>query len=335
MNRTHLWSGAAALAVSALMLAGCGGDGNSDDPGSTVNPTQTGKLNFFMTDAPVLEADMVVIAMTEFEFKPVEGPSFRVPVTEEGRELNLLDFTNGEKALIIDGEEVPAGDYEWLRIFFDMEKSYVRLEADGATYPLFMPSGAQTGYKLVSGFTVPVNRPVSYILDFDLRKSLISPPGLGGPFGEPRTFLLKPAIRIMNVEEAGGVWGLVDPALLAESEGNAEAACPVGLAGDVVYAFEGHDVAPLDAPPLITDIVDFNEATGEWEYHFMFLLPGDYTLAFTCRGAADDGNNETYPPAGLEFSEAINVTVVSGEVKQCNIPPDYLEVLPLEDGDAC
>jgi hypothetical protein len=308
MTRTHTSLGMTILAIGALALSGC--SGGSDDK------AQTGILSFAMTDAPVDEADMVVIAMTEFEFKPADGRSFRRTVTEAGRQLNLLDFTNGKSAVIIDGEEVPAGEYEWVRIFFDMQASYVRLD-DGATYPLFMPSGAQTGYKLVSGFTVPVNRPISYILDFDLRKSLISPPGLGGPFG-PRTFLLKPAIRIMNSEETGGVQGIVASALLAEDFDNGESC----TGGNAVYAFEGHGTDPLKAPPLVTDIVDYNVQTGDSEYHLMYLLAGDYTLAFTCSASADDGVGETYPLPGLDFSAVIDVTVIAGETKQCDIPQD-------------
>jgi hypothetical protein len=307
MTRSHTSLGLTIVAAGALMLAGCGGD---DKPG-------TGVLSFAMTDAPVDEADMVVIAMTEFEFKPAGGQAFRREVTAAGRQLNLLDFTNGKSALIIDGEEVPAGEYQWVRIFFDMQASYVRLD-DGATYPLFMPSGAQTGYKLVSGFTVPVNRPISYVLDFDLRKSLISPPGRGGPFGEPRTFLLKPAIRIMNAEETGAVHGVVASTLLAEDPDN-ESSC---AGGNAVYAFEGHGADPLDGPPLVTDIVDFNIHTGDSEYHLMYLLGGDYTLAFTCSASVDDGVGETYPLAGLEFSAVIDVTVVAGETKRCDIPQD-------------
>lgn len=318
MIGTHARIGIAAVAIGALMLAGCGGDGKSD-----ATAGQTGRITFGATDAPVDEADRVVLAMTEFELKPRNGPSFRVPVVEEGRELNLLEFSNGASAVLIDGEEVPAGEYEWLRIFFDMERSYVRLEADGATYPIFMPSGAQTGFKLVSGFTVPANDQVAYILDFDLRRSLISPRGQGGPFGEPRTFLLKPTIRIMNAAETGGVWGVVADDLLAEHPANAEA-CGVaeGIAANAVYAFEGHGADPLLAPPVITDIVDFNVDTGASEYHLMFLLPGDYTLAFTCTAGADDGMLETYPLEGLEFSSTIDVIVFPGEVKQCDIPRD-------------
>jgi hypothetical protein len=295
----------ATVAAAALAIAGCGGsDGDA-----------TGQVSFSVTDAPVDEASAVVIAMTEFELKPSGGPSFRIPVVEEGRALNLLDFSNGVSALIIDEEEVPAGQFEWLRIYFDEEASYIQLEADGALYPLHMPSGGQTGYKLVSGFTVPANGAVEYILHFDLRKSVVAPPGQTSPFGD-QVYFLKPAVRIMDVEATGGVEGQVADALLDLN--NDEATCK---GGNAVYAFEGHDVAPLAGPPLASDIVELNEATGVHEYHLMYLLPRDYTLAFTCSATADDGEVETYPNEDLGFSEAINVTVVAGQVKVCDIPP--------------
>jgi hypothetical protein len=296
------------LAMAALILAACGSDSK---PG-------TGTLSMSVTDAPVDEAYAVVIAMTEFEFKPVDGEAFRVPVIEPGRELNLLAFSNGEAALVIDGEEVPAGDYEWLRIYFDEDATYVVLEEGGGTYPLFIPSGAQTGFKVVSGFTVPANGSVEYMLDFDLRKSLRSPPGLGGRFGTDRAFLLRPTVRIMNVAETGGAWGVVADGLLAMN--NDEASC---AGGDAVYAFEGLDVDPLGAGvlPLVSDIVELNETEGWHEYQLAYLLPGDYTLAFTCSASADDGEPETYPLDDLVFSEAINVTVIEAQHKRCDIPP--------------
>jgi hypothetical protein len=318
MNVAHKGFRMAAVSAAALILAACGGG----------SKTPTGTITFSMTDAPVDEADMVVIAMEEFEFKPVDGAPFRVPVTELGRQLNLLDFTNGKKAVIIDDEEVPAGEYEWLRIHFDVEypNSYVRLEEGGEIYQMFMPSGEQTGWKLVNGFTVPVNRPVEYIIDVNVRQSLLEPPGLSSPFGE-RAFLWKPTARIMNAAETGGVWGVVAAELLAEFPGN-EAACGVddAIALNAVYAFEGHGADPNAASVLTSDIVDYNLADNRSEYHLMYLLPGDYTVAFTCQAGADDG--ETDPLAGVEFSAAIDVTIVAGELKQCDIPPEDEESGP-------
>jgi hypothetical protein len=330
MNRTSFGLVVTGLVASLLTVAGCGGsDGSGDEQNST------GFLSIGITDAPVDEAAAVVIAMTEFEFKPAgDGPSFRVAVEGAPRQLNLIDFTDGAAAVIINGEEVPAGDYEWMRIRFDESLSYVQLETDGTMYPLFIPSGAQTGFKLVHGFSVPVNDDVTYMLDFDVRKSLIEPPGLGRV---ERTFLLKPVVRLMNAANTGAVTGAVDPSLVDIMNERCLLAEPP-LTGNAVYVFDGmdallDDAADLDEPsdgidgPLTSDVVDLNVETGDYEYHLMFLLPGTYTLAFTCSAMADGASDSDYPdPADgkFDFDAQINVEIVSNEVKTCNIPaPDF------------
>jgi hypothetical protein len=328
MNRTSLALVTTACAATLLAVAGCGSSGSGDEQNST------GILSIGITDAPVDEAAAVVIAMTEFEFKPAgDGPSFRVAVDGAPRQLNLIDFTDGAAAVIISGEEVPAGDYEWMRIRFDESLSYVQLETDGTMYPLFIPSGAQTGYKLVHGFSVPVNDDVTYMLDFDVRKSLLEPPGLGNVNGV-RTFLLKPTVRLLNVADSGGVTGAVDPSLVDIMNERCLLAEPP-LTGNAVYVFDGmdavlDDVADPDEPsdgfdgPLTSDVVDLNVETGDYEYHLMFLLPGTYTLAFTCSAMADGASDTDYPdPADgkFDFDAQINVEIVSNEVKTCNIPP--------------
>ncbi len=315
MRSTHTALGTALLAAGALALAGCGGDTISAEEESGTS----GVVTFAMTDAPVDEAYAVVIAMTEFELKPVDGESFRIPVNEAGRELDLLQLTNGESATIIEDEDIPAGEYEWLRIHFDKAASYVQLEEGGGQYGFFMPSGAQTGYKVVGGLEVPVNESVEYILDFDLRRSLLAPPGLRrGPFGEDRAFLLKPTVRMMNRRITGGVRGLVAEDLLAMN--NVEACGVDGV--DAVYAFEGFDVDPLgvDVVPLVSDLVEPTMDATAYEYVLRFLLPGEYTLGFTCVANLDDGVVEDYPAEGLVFSETANVEIVAGEVKSCDLP---------------
>jgi hypothetical protein len=56
----------------------------------------------------------------------------------------------------------------------------------------------------------------------------------------------------------------------------------------------------------------------------MFLLPGTYTVAFTCSAMADGAGDDDYPApseSGFDFDAQINVDIVSNEVKSCNIPP--------------
>jgi hypothetical protein len=69
-----------------------------------------------------------------------------------------------------------AADYGQIRLLVnadgDPSNSYIIL-ADGSMHGLLVPSGAQTGLKLVSGFSVPSSGVVDYTIDFDLRQAIV------------------------------------------------------------------------------------------------------------------------------------------------------------------
>jgi len=317
MAKLQSFLGAALVSVAALVLAACGSGTSSEG---------TGKVSFFMTDAPVDEAYAVVIAMTHFEVKPAEGRAFRLDIEHDEdksyRQINLLEYTKGKLATIVTDEELDAGEYEWLRIFFDADPdhSYIQIDEGGGMYPFFMPSGAQTGYKVIGGFSVRADEQIDYVLDFNVRESVLEPPGLVSRFGEDRAFLLKPTVRLMKIAATGAVTGTIHDSLLTMN--NEEVTCAGGYA---VYAFEGFDVNPVGESvlPFISDIVEMNDE-GDFEYAFMFLPPGPYTLAFTCSANLDTAEGEdyasTYPPEGLKFSAKIEVEIDARETKECDIP---------------
>lgn len=73
---------------------------------------------------------------------------------------------------------------------------------------------------------------------------------------------------------------------------------PVDEAAAVIIAMTEFELKPADGAP--------------------FRVP----VTFTCSASADDGVAETYPLEGVEFSAVIEVTIVSDETKQCDIPQD-------------
>ena len=294
MNKTFRFA-LTALATS-LLLAACGGGGSS---------AGTGVVSLDVTDAPVDAADAVVIQFTGVALKRA-GSEEKVINFDAPRTLDLLALHGGKTAVLLQDVTVESGDYEWVRLLVTSERntldSYLT-ETGGTQVPLFVPSGSQSGLKLVSGFTVPQDGKVAFTIDFDLRKSVAAPQAAGSPY------LLKPALRLVDNAQAGAIGGTVASATLAD------ASCPSATAADnanVVYVFPGiatpNDLGG-DGPDAVTTAAASVDTSGTWRYQAAFLQPGTYTVAFTCQAANDA------PEAGGEpivFLGARTVTVNAG-----------------------
>jgi hypothetical protein len=143
-----------ALVLDIVTLAGCGGGGSA--PG-------TGSLSVNLTDAPVDGAANVVVVFTGLELQRSDGTPVTLDfATTNGqantKSIDLIKLQNGVTGVLNQGEAVPAGDYQWMRLKVLADKnsqgeSYITL-LNGAQYPLYIPSGAETGLKLVRPFTV-------------------------------------------------------------------------------------------------------------------------------------------------------------------------------------
>lgn len=284
---------AKSLSVIALgvSLAACGG-GDSD------GSTSTGTLSLGLTDAPVDSLKSVHITFNGVSIKPANGEAivfeFATPLP-----LDLLKLQGGNAAGLLNGETVDAGEYEWVRLDVSEQSGdlYV-IDDNESQHPLTIPSGAQTGLKLVSGFTVPAGGSADFTIDFDVRKSIVDPVGQAG-------YKLKPALRLIDNVQAGSVAGTVNESTLISQECT-DSQTYAGL----VYVYEGVDVMPNDfdgtAPEALVAVpVADGDTNGTFTYKAAFLTEGDYTLAYTC-GVDEMGTNEE-----LNFIGTTNVAVVA------------------------
>jgi hypothetical protein len=271
--------------ATAAALSGCGG---SDGGG-------TGSLTLRVTDAPVDSATRVVVEFSGVELiKSDEGPR-RTFTFEAPRQIDLLNLTEGKTETLLDGVSLEAGRYEQLRLLVNAGQSgsdsFIELE-DGSLHPLFIPSGNQTGLKLVSGFIVPAGGSADFTIDFDLRKSVTYPQGLDG------SYILKPALRLVDNAQVGAISGTVATALATAAD-----------CSPAVYVYQGTDVTPDDVgsatAPLTSALVKLDEQSGEYRYRAAFLSPGDYTAAFTCQAGADDPEADD----DIAFEPAMNAAV--------------------------
>lgn len=281
-------------ALAALGLTACGGGGGSTGA--------TGFLSASITDAAVEEVDEVNLSVVKLQLRLQDADEdnwVEVPLeNDDGRALvfDLKKYQHGAEFPLFDEVEVPAGVYSHARLVLQapartpgecvgqdpLDGSHV--VAGDAFVPIFVPSGANTGVKLVSPFRVPENGSAQIVIDFDLRKSLFQPPAF-----ENTCYFLRPAYRVEAVRNTGRIVGTVDRALLTGESCSGDDPAT----GNAVYVYEGGIENPGDinavavedretAAPFATSAVDYDMDAEEGRYVVAFLPSGEYTVAFTC-----------------------------------------------------
>jgi hypothetical protein len=306
------------IAGTALALAACSGGGSA--PGDAQSAGPAAELSVSLMDAPVDDVLEVHVEITRLTLKPEgNGPAFDLPMDESPITVDLLELTEDNAAILVDGASIEPGKYNWLSMDVNARidgvvDSYVVTDT-GAWEEIVVPSGR---VRLVSGFEVEAGEAVTFIFDWDLRKGLVHPPGLGG-------YILKPAFRMISTESLGRLSGTIDldVVTLAANDCNADSDTDDFDVGNSVYVFEGLDVVPDDVDEEADEVTPFatvdavlnDDSTG---YEYSTILPfGDYTVAFTCQAANDEAeSNETgnEDPADdtVGFIEpAVNVTLSS------------------------
>jgi hypothetical protein len=275
--------------AAALALAGCSSGGDGGDS------ARTGTLKLGITDAPVDAADAVVVQFTGVELKPVSGPAFSRDFASP-KSIELLKLQGMQREMLLDGEEVPAGDYEWMRLKVNADPavggdSFVTV--NGEQCEMRIPSGDESGLKLIRGFTVGVGTITDFTIDFDLRKSVVRPPGqhamtesCGG-----QAYMLKPVLRMVDHLQVGSITGRIDPTLVGQQCDNASVVSQVAPGN--VYLFGPYTGTPAPVPddvdgdsadgadPIASAMVRLDDG-GNHVYTIGFVPAGNYVLGYTC-----------------------------------------------------
>jgi hypothetical protein len=312
------------ILACAGVLAGCGDSGGSGG--------QTGSLSLAIGDAPVDGATEVVIVFQAVELHHA-GSTRRIEF-DEPKAVDLLAYQNGATVDLLDGVEVDAGNYQWMRLDVLAEPnlgdgSFIKFES-GEQFPLYVPSGSESGLKINRPFTVAAGGITRLVADFDLRKSIIEPPGQ-----EPN-YVLKPVLRLMDELEVGEIDGDVDLAALAAAQ-LGDGASPGDCSGGV-YLFSGHGATPDDADgsaddgadPVVYLPLEFDGINALAHYHIAFVEAGDYSVAATCHFDVDASPEVSeYDPtaasgepgfATMAWTTAGDVTVAAGGTTSVSLP---------------
>src|SRR5882762_262217 len=291
------------LTAMMLALAACGG-------GSTNAMNQ---MTLAVADAPVDGAQAVVVKFTGVELTGNSGNPVDITFTTP-KTIDLMN-QSGMASAVLFTQPIPAGDYGQIRLMVvadgNPSNSYLTL-SDGTMHGLQVPSGSETGLKLVSGFTVPSSGVVDYTIDFDLRKAITCPPG------QAPACILKPAERLVDNTMVGNIQGQVSATLVAATAG-----CTPGVylySGTVTAPEDMNSAAPTtDANQPLASAAPVATSQPSYYYQFTFLQPGTYTVAFTCQVAMD---NADLADSTVKFNltPLKTVTVVAKQTTTVDIP---------------
>jgi hypothetical protein len=261
MKVPKLW----ALIASSLfivMLAACGGGGESSS-------SSTGTLSLGLSDATTAEYNAVYVTIEEVQVHMDEGGSWQ-RVASPNKTYNLLELVNGVREQL-GITELETAHYTQMRLIIGKSPDdtinllseshpYANYIIDNADtyYELKIPSGYQTGIKIVHGFDITENQTTELILDFDACRSVVQA-------GNSGKWLLKPTIKIASLED----FSIINGTVTDDSD--------AGIEGALVSAqiFNGGTTETKDDDELIIQAATITDSNGEYK---LFVTPGTYNL---------------------------------------------------------
>ncbi len=189
--------------TAIFLIAGCGGSSSSG-----------GTLGVSLTDAPACSSGVTDVYLTVTEVRIHQSATAQP--TDSGwiditlptpLQVDLTKLTNGVLQSL-GTTALPAGQYQQIRLMLASTNSANYVIDGSGSHPLTVPSGLQTGIKLIGQFTVSANTLSDVVLDFDACRSVVTA-------GNSGTYLLKPVISIDPVVVSGTIDGYVAPTVAA------------------------------------------------------------------------------------------------------------------------
>jgi len=279
------------LSLSILIFTACGGGDSSDGGG-------TGTVSVGLTDSSTSKYLAIYVTIDEVQVNKKNsssnGNSGWKTVATPMKTYNLLKLVNGVTEIL--GEnELESGTYQQIRMIIGKtaesenningephpNANYVVLN-DGSYVHLKIPSGYQTGVKLVHTFEVEEGGFVELVLDFEACKSVVET-GSG-------KYILKPTIKVIETANKYDVYGKVtedntDPAILITGA-LVSAQISEGLSATVVRS------------TLTSDVAD---EVGQYS---LLLSPGQtYNIVvYSDKKVDDSGTQKLYSQACAEIT---------------------------------
>jgi hypothetical protein len=272
------------LLVAAVVTAGlsaCSAGGGN-----------TGRLSMSLTDKPGTSFDAVYVTIKEIAVhKDTDAEGVWNTILTVNQTFELTALSNGvRKELgIVDLEP---GHYTQMRLIIGTDAiapnpyaNYV-VDKQGTPLPMKVPSGIQTGLKIIQGFDINANSTTELVFDFDASRSVV----VAGNSGK---YLLKPTIHMIDDTQTRTI-----------IKGTVQTAVPAPLPGAEVslQVYDG-TLAPEDQVSVYSSTL--TDSGGA--YMFWFLdIPEPRTFNVV---ATDWPADKGYVPAWSQIAGAVNGNV--------------------------
>jgi hypothetical protein len=223
-------------------------------------------------DASTTDYKAVYVTISEVQVH-VTADSWKV-VASPNKTYNLIDLVNGVREQL-GIAELDTGNYTEMRLILGEDSdgginilsqrhpyaNYV-IAPDNTEHELKVPSGYQTGVKIVQGFTINANQTTELLVDFNASASVV----VAGKSGK---WLLKPTIKVLETPEYAIISGTVTtPPQSGESQ-------PVPVPGVLVSAQISDSSLEDPKDQVVIQASTVTDADGQYK---LFIEPGTYTM---------------------------------------------------------
>ena len=322
------------IASSFLIMAACSGGGSS---GGSV---ETGTLSLSMTDASCSDYKAVFVTIDEVQVhlggngnSPNHWKSVDMPISP--LTVNLFDLVNGvrEDLGLVD---LDAGPYTQMRLIIGEEPddginmfseshpfaNYVIDESD-TYHELKIPSGFQTGIKIVHKFEISDLKTTELILDFNACDSVVQA-------GDSGNWLLKPTIKVLDTEEMSIINGIV-----TRDDSS-------GIDGVLVSVQVADPEEDDEKDKVLIQTATITDENGNYS---IFVQPGTYNLLFSKDGflpdcaevIAEKGSTKVVPdfilfPETAYGTVICNVVVIEGATEDQHVTLSFRQIAQCDCG---